>query len=194
MSLTPLAPHSQQVQSGSTSPVGVPPTDPAVPALYYQIDVAGNLAGLFMWSVDLQSWVAQAMSGSNWSEGLACGWEGPHAAKHLAPVPTQVSRACSLSPRFSVAAVSASPIPFEIRDITSGTSLVVASGIFPANAVHADAATCSLVDSSGAAVESFMFTPTVSAPVALFTCVPVGGHAAMPTDGESFILSFTQAY
>lgn len=194
MSLTPLAPHSQQVQSGQTSPVGVPPQDPTVSNLHYQIDGNGNIVGVFLWDTVLQSWAAQPMSGMNWSEGLVAGWEGPHAAKHLAPVPAQVAQTCAITPRFSVAAVSLSVIPFEIHDITSGTPVVVASGTFPAGAIHADAATCALVDAQQSPVGSFMFAPTVSAPVALFTCVPVGGHSAMPTDGETFQVHFAQVY
>jgi len=193
MSLTPLAPHSQQVQSGSASPLGTLPADPDVSNLHYQIE-QGAIVGVFLWDTLLQIWVPQPMSGANWSEGLVCGWQGPHAAKHLSPVPTQVANACALTPRFSVASVSTSAIPFEIQEITSGTALTVASGVFPAGAVHADAAACSLVDSTQSPVGTFMFAPTANAPVSLFTCVPVGGHGAMPSDGESFQAHFSQVY
>jgi hypothetical protein len=194
MSLTPLAPHSQQVQSGSTSPVGVPPQDPAVSNLHYQIDGNGNIVGVFLWNIASQSWAAQPMSGMNWSEGLVAGWEGPHRAKHLAAVPTQVANACALTPRFSVAAPSTSAIQFEIHDITTGTPVVIARGQFPENAIHADAQACMLADANENPVGSFMFAPTLETPVALFTCVPWGGHAVMPADGETFQVHFAQVY
>lgn len=194
MSLTALAPNSNQVSSGLISPVGTPPPDPTLSNLYYQLDSLGNVIGIFLWDVTSQQWHAQAMNGSNWSEGLECGWVGAHNAKHLAPTPAVVALASALTPHFGVAKISVSPIPFELHDQASGTPNLVATGVFPAGAVHASAASCSLVDASSNPVASFLFAPTGTTPVAHFTATPVGGHAAMPTDGETFITSFSALY
>lgn len=194
MALTALAPNSNQVSSGLISPVGTPPTDTTLPNLYYQLDSLGNVVGVFMWDVASQQWNAQAMNGSNWSEGLECGWIGAHNAKHLAATPAVVALASALTPHFGVAKVSVSAIPFELHDQASGTPNLIATGTFPAGAVYASAASCNLVDPSSAPVAAFMFAPTGTTPVAHFTATPFGGHAAMPTDGETFITSFSSLY
>jgi hypothetical protein len=194
MALTPLAPNSQQVQSGTASPVGSPPLDSTVPNIYYQLDAAANVVGVFMWDTDGQQWHMQSMSGSNWSEGLVAGWLGAHNAKHASPVPAEVSMASAITPRFSVAKVSAAPVPFLVHDQSSGSPVLVASGVFPAGSVHADAGTCLLVDTAANPVSSFLFAPTPAAPVAHFTATPAGGHAAMPADGETFMMHFSQVY
>ena len=83
MSLTPIALNSPQVNSGTATPVGTAPADATVVNVYYQLDSAGNTIAVFVWSVANQDWKPQPVSGgSNWSEGLVAGWEGPHNARH----------------------------------------------------------------------------------------------------------------
>ena len=194
MSMTPLAPNSGQITTSQTSPVGTPPENPMVAGLHYQLDGNNTVIATYIWDAVTQSWTAIPMGDSNTSEGLVAGWYGPHNAKHLAPVPTEVSLYCVMTPRFSVAAVSASPIPFEVHDIASGTPVLVASGLFPADASFADASECSLADANGNSVSTFLFTPSQNAPVTHFTVTPIDGHASMPSDGETFMMHLTQVY
>ena len=191
--LMPTAGH-MQVYSGGAAPVN-PPANPALPAIYYELDAGGQVLSTYYWdSVAGWSQLPAVVAGSNWSEGLVCGWEGPHNAAHLSPAHAEVAFASVLTPRFSCAVVSGSPIPFEMLDTSTGAPVVIATGTFPAGAKFADAAACSLVDTAAAPVTAFGFAPTVAMPVAHYAVVPTGGHAAAPADGEGFYTHWRQVY
>jgi hypothetical protein len=71
---------------------------------------------------------------------------------------------------------------------------MVASGVFPAGAKYATAAECGLIDQANSPVASISFTPLGAIPVAHLVCIPAGGHASMPADGQGFSAHFTQVY
>lgn len=194
--LTPLALYnSPQVTSGENSPIGTAPQDPNIVNIYYQIDGNGETLGVFVWSLGNQEWKPQPIAGgSNWSEGLVAGWEGPHNAAHLAPVHCEVASPCSLTPRFSVASLCPTEFTFEINDTTSGIPVMVAQGTFPASAKYANAIDCGLRDAADNPIIGFQFTPTAEMPVVHYTVTPMGGHSAMPAEGETFMAHFSQVY
>lgn len=191
--LLPTAPD-MQVYSGNGAPVN-PPTNAALPAIYYDLDAAGQVVSTYYWDATAGwSQLPGAVAGQNWSEGLVCGWEGAHNAAHVSPAHAEVALASVLTPRFSVAAMSGSPIPFEMIDTSTGAPVVIATGTFPANAKFADAIGCALVDPASTPITAFGFAPTLAMPVAHYAVVPVGGHAAAPPDGEGFYVHFRQVY
>jgi hypothetical protein len=177
MALTQIL--TRVIYSGPAAPVN-PPLYPNVEAVYYQL-VAGGTAVLHVWDVTTQTWIVVGGSDQNWTALEACGWYGPHNETiRIAPTHTFVPVAGTWFPHFSVSLVSASDIPFQVIDLNNSNTLVC-EGIFPMASLEADAGGCTLVDGLGVPVTSIAVSSGM-----MLACVPTGGHAAMPADGETF--------
>jgi hypothetical protein len=179
MSLTPYL--SQDLYSGTSTPT-VPPADQAYPAQYVQFDANNaSVVSVFEWNPTSLMWIViPHQSAANRTFIDPCGWYGPHSAsRRPAPVHSLFPAAGSWTPVFSVSVASSSPIPFELIDLDSGST--IASGTFPALANVATAAQVSLVDSTNLPVVAFTLAGNTRV-----VCVPTGGHASMPSDGETF--------